>query len=69
MKVNGLEISTIEMRTGGEPLRIIASCFPEIKGDTFVDKRRYVQENLHLLRKLLMSCKPHGPYDMYGAVV
>lgn len=68
MEENGLEISTIEMHTGGEPLRIIASGFPEIKGDTILDKRRYVRENLDHLRKLLMF-EPRGHYDMYGAVI
>lgn len=61
MKENGLEISTVEMHTGEEPLRIIASGFLAIKGDTILDKRRYVQENLDHLRKLLMF-EPRGHY-------
>lgn len=68
MEENGLEILTVEMHTGGEPLRIIASGYPEIKGDTILDKRRYVRENLDHLRKLVMF-EPRGHYDMYGAVV
>lgn len=68
MEENGLEISTIEMHTGGEPLRIIASGYPEIKGDTILAKRRYVRENLDHIRKLVMF-EPRGHYDMYGAVI
>ncbi|KAK2565938.1 Trans-L-3-hydroxyproline dehydratase [Acropora cervicornis] len=65
---NGLEISTVEMHTGGEPLRIIISGYPEIKGDTILAKRRYLRENLDHIRKLMMF-EPRGHYDMYGAVI
>lgn len=68
MEDNGPEISTIEMHTGGEPLRIIISGYPEIKGDTILAKRRYVREHLDHLRKLVMF-EPRGHYDMYGAVI
>ena len=68
MEDNGLEISTVEMHTGGEPLRIIISGYPEIKGDTILAKRRYLRENLDHIRKLVMF-EPRGHYDMYGAVI
>ena len=68
MEENGPEISTIDMHTGGEPLRIIVSGYPEIKGDTILAKRRYVREHLDHLRKLVMF-EPRGHYDMYGAVI
>ena len=68
MEEHGPEISTIEMHTGGEPLRIIVSGYPEIKGDTILAKRRYVREHLDHLRKLVMF-EPRGHYDMYGAVI
>ncbi|KAK2565937.1 Trans-L-3-hydroxyproline dehydratase [Acropora cervicornis] len=68
MEDNGLEISTVEMHTGGEPLRIIISGYPEIKGDTILAKRRYLRENLDHIRKLMMY-EPRGHYDMYGAVI
>ena len=63
-----MEISTVEMHTGGEPLRIIISGYPEIKGDTILAKRRYLRENLDHIRKLVMF-EPRGHYDMYGAVI
>lgn len=68
MEENGPEISTIEMHTGGEPLRIIISGYPEIKGDTILAKRRFVREHLDHLRKLVIF-EPRGHYDMYGAVL
>ena len=68
MEEINLEISTVEMHTGGEPLRIITSGYPEIKGDKILAKRRYIRENLDHIRKLVLY-EPRGHYDMYGAVV
>ena len=68
MEENGVKISTVEMHTGGEPLRIICSGYSEIKGDTILAKRRYVREHLDHIRKLAMF-EPRGHYNMYGAVI
>ena len=62
------EITTVEMHTAGEPLRVITSGYPEIKGDTILAKRRYVTENLDHIRKLLMR-EPRGHSEMYGALL
>ena len=61
-------IKTTEMHTGGEPLRIIESGYPEIEGTTILDKRRFVTEKLDHLRKFLMF-EPRGHFDMYGALL
>ena len=61
-------LQTVEMHTGGEPVRIIYSGYPEIEGKTVLLKRRYVQEKLDHLRKLLMS-EPRGHNDMYGVIL
>ncbi|XP_071962703.1 trans-L-3-hydroxyproline dehydratase-like [Antedon mediterranea] len=61
-------IKTIEMHTGGEPLRVIISGYPKIHGDTILQKRRYAKNNLDHLRKMLMF-EPRGHNDMYGAVL
>ena len=68
MDGDGLKISTVEMHTGGEPLRIIKSGYPVIAGETLLEKRRYVRENLDHLRKLLMH-EPRGHYDQFGALL
>ena len=68
MDGDGLKISTVEMHTGGEPLRIIKSGYPVIAGETLLEKRRYVRENLDHLRKLLMH-EPRGHHDQYGALL
>ena len=62
------KIETLEMHTGGEPLRIILSGYPEISGDTILAKRRFVRDQLDHLRKALML-EPRGHYDMYGALL
>ena len=60
-------IETTEMHTGGEPVRIVTSGYPEIPGDTILAKRRYARENLDHLRRLLMF-EPRGHHDMYGVI-
>ena len=67
--VDSLEINTVEMHTGGEPLRIITSGYPKIlNGATILEKRRYVKENFDFIRKLLMR-EPRGHSEMYGALL
>ncbi|KAF0152255.1 MAG: proline racemase [Ignavibacteria bacterium] len=63
-----MEIETIDAHTGGEPLRIILSGLPEIKGKTILEKRRYMKENLDHYRTALMF-EPRGHADMYGCVI
>jgi len=62
------KIKTIEMHTGGEPLRIIVEGLPDIKGKTILEKRRYFMENLDHIRTTTMW-EPRGHADMYGAVI
>ncbi len=63
-----LTIETIDMHTGGEPLRIIVNGLPEIKGETILEKRRYFRDNFDNIRTSLMF-EPRGHADMYGAVI
>ncbi|XP_048840861.1 trans-L-3-hydroxyproline dehydratase [Brienomyrus brachyistius] len=65
---NGRLLSVIDMHTGGEPLRIVWSGYPEIKGENLLAKRRYAKEKLDHLRKVLMF-EPRGHFDMYGALI
>ena len=62
-----MAITTTEMHTGGEPVRIVESGYPPIAGDTILDKRRYVSEYLDHLRRMLMH-EPRGHFDMYGVI-
>lgn len=63
-----LKITTIEMHTGGEPLRIVTSGYPTLKGRRLLDKRRDALANHDALRRLLMH-EPRGHAEMYGAVL
>ncbi len=63
-----IRIKTIESHAAGEPLRVIVEGYPEIKGKTILEKRRYVKENLDNFRKILMF-EPRGHADMYGALL
>jgi len=63
-----LQIKTIEMHTGGEPLRVITEGFPELKGNSVLDYRRYCKEHYDHLRRALMF-EPRGHADMYGCIL
>lgn len=61
-------IEVVDMHTGGEPLRIITSGYPDIPGQDILAKRRYAKDHLDHLRRFLMF-EPRGHYDMYGAIL
>lgn len=63
-----LQIKTIDMHTGGEPLRVIMDGFPELKGNSVLEYRRYCRDNLDHLRTALMF-EPRGHADMYGCLL
>jgi len=65
---NWLQIKTVDMHTGGEPLRVILDGFPNLKGNTVLEYRRYCQENYDHLRTALMF-EPRGHADMYGCLL
>ena len=61
-----MKFTVIDSHTGGEPFRIVIDGLPEIPGGTVLERRRYAQENLDHLRKILVW-EPRGHPDMYGA--
>ncbi|MBM2710827.1 proline racemase family protein [Mesorhizobium caraganae] len=63
-----MTLTVVDMHTGGEPLRIITSGYPDIPKGTILEKRAYVRDHLDHLRKLLIF-EPRGHYDMYGALL
>ena len=62
------EFQTIDAHTEGEPLRIILSGYPELKGKTLLEKRTDAQNHHDELRKTLIW-EPRGHADMYGAII
>ena len=63
-----IEIQTIDSHTEGEPLRIILSGYPALKGKTLLEKRTNAHHLHDELRKALIW-EPRGHRDMYGAIV
>jgi trans-L-3-hydroxyproline dehydratase len=63
-----LKITAIDAHTAGEPFRVITSGFPDLPGETILDRRRYAMEKLDHLRTALMW-EPRGHADMYGAIL
>jgi len=61
-------LTTIDMHTCGEPLRIITGGLPEIPGKTVLERRRYFKQHFDHLRTGLMF-EPRGHADMYGVVL
>ena len=63
-----LRLTTVEMHTAGEPVRIVTGGWPTPEGRTILDKRRHAKEQQDHLRQLLMA-EPRGHADMYGALL
>lgn len=61
-------IETIDTHTMGEATRTVISGFPEILGETMMEKKEFVRENYDHLRKLLMN-EPRGHKDMFGSIL
>jgi trans-L-3-hydroxyproline dehydratase len=63
-----IKITAVDAHTGGEPFRVIVDGFPELEGDTILERRRYARENFDHLRTALMW-EPRGHADMYGCIL
>lgn len=61
-------LKVVDMHTGGEPLRIVTSGYPDLPKGTILQKRAYVRDKLDHLRRILIF-EPRGHYDMYGALL
>ena len=63
-----IKITTVDAHTEGEPFRVIMNGFPDLQGNTILERRRYTKEHLDHLRTALMW-EPRGHADMYGCLV
>lgn len=59
---------TVDSHTMGEPTRIVLDGFPELPGETMMDKKKFLEENYDHYRRALML-EPRGHRDMFGALV
>ncbi|MGN0370719.1 MAG: proline racemase family protein [Butyrivibrio sp.] len=62
------KIKTIDSHTMGEPTRIVYDGFPELPGNTMMEKKDYLIEHYDFLRKALIL-EPRGHRDMFGALL
>ncbi len=58
----------IDSHTMGEPTRIIYEGFPELIGNTMMERKEYLEKNYDHYRKALML-EPRGHRDMFGALL
>jgi proline racemase/trans-L-3-hydroxyproline dehydratase len=61
-------VTTVDYHTGGEPFRIVTGGVPSLEGRTILERRRFAQEHLDHVRRLLVF-EPRGHADMYGCFV
>lgn len=61
-------IKAVDSHTMGEPTRVIYDGFPELPGDTMMEKKTFLTEHYDYLRSALML-EPRGHRDMFGAVL
>jgi proline racemase len=63
-----LRVSVTEYHTTGQPFRIVTDGIGPILGQTILEKRRFAQERLDHVRRLVIN-EPRGRADMYGCFV
>ncbi len=63
-----IKVTTIDAHTGGEPLRVILSGYPDLPGSTILERRRHAIDKFDHFRTILMW-EPRGHPDMYGCVI
>ena len=61
-------VSVTEYHTAGEPFRIVTGGIGPILGQTILEKRRFAQERLDHVRRLVIN-EPRGHADMYGCFI
>ncbi|WP_199899334.1 proline racemase family protein [Sneathiella glossodoripedis] len=61
-------IKTVEMHTGGEPLRIVTEGIENLYSGDLLATRRYLRDEADHYRRFLMF-EPRGHKDMYGALI
>lgn len=58
----------VDTHTVGEFTRVVLSGFPEMPGNTMIEKKKYLEEHCDEYRKALMF-EPRGHHDMFGSIV
>ncbi len=64
----GLKIETIDAHAAGQPLRLILSGLPPLRGKNMLERWRYAQRHFDHIRRALIF-EPRGHLDMYGCIL
>ncbi|MCR5054420.1 MAG: proline racemase family protein [Lachnospiraceae bacterium] len=67
-KKHAYHLKTIDSHTEGECTRICYDGFPDLPGETMMEKKNYLMEHYDYLRTALML-EPRGHRDMFGALL
>ncbi len=62
------QFTAVDSHTLGQFTRVVVSGFPEIKGNTMIEKKKFLEENCQDIRTALMH-EPRGHADMFGSVL
>jgi trans-L-3-hydroxyproline dehydratase len=65
---SGAAIEVLDYHTAGEPFRIVVSGYPELAGNTILERRRSALHQHDHVRQMLMW-EPRGHADMYGGIL
>lgn len=63
-----MKLKYYDTHTAGEPTRIVYEGYPELKGNTIMEKKNYLIENLEEIRTMTML-EPRGHENMFGAII
>lgn len=61
-------LTTVDLHTAGEPVRVVTGGVPNIPGETMHEKRVFFRQNLDHLRTALVN-EPRGHADMWACVM
>lgn len=65
---HGLKIETIDAHAAGQPLRLILSGLPPLRGNSLMDRWHYARKHFDHLRRALIF-EPRGHPEMYGCIL
>ena len=65
---HGLKIETIDAHAGGQPLRLILSGLPPLRGKNLLERWRYARQHFDHIRRALIF-EPRGHQEMYGCIL
>lgn len=64
----GLKIETIDAHAAGQPLRLILSGLPPLRGRNLLERWRYARQHFDHIRRALIF-EPRGHAEMYGCIL